>query len=104
LLEAFRDTLHVGYVGQFSLILALRHQIIEFACYVRFQFLPPASKDALPTGKSLSSDKGKRTELLRHLPGARAVGNGRVDLSAGIDVGEIRALVLLLKRQTKNTN
>jgi len=45
--------------------------------------------------------KGKRTELLRHLPGARAVGNGRVDLSAGIDVREIRVLVFFLSEQDR---
>jgi len=44
LLEAFRDTLHVGYVGQFSLILALRHQIIEFACYIPISVSPTCAQ------------------------------------------------------------
>jgi len=44
LLEAFRDTLHVGYVGQFSLILALRHQIIEFACYISVSVSPTCAQ------------------------------------------------------------
>jgi hypothetical protein len=48
LLEAIRETLHVG---QFSFVLTSRHQIIEFACSIAVQFLPPARNDALPAGK-----------------------------------------------------
>jgi hypothetical protein len=98
LLEAIRETLHVG---QFSFVLTSRHQIIEFACSIAVQFLPPARNDALPAGKSFSSDTGNRTELPRYLAGARSASNRGVDLSARIDVREIPALVLFLKRQIK---
>ena len=31
---AIRETLHVGYVGQFSFVLASLYPTIEFACYI----------------------------------------------------------------------
>jgi len=37
---AIRETLHVGYVGQSSFVVASPHPTIEFACYIPISVSP----------------------------------------------------------------